>query len=110
MVRETGAASGGAAARALLLSVRRAPLTLINPTRPRAGTAAPAAALETIKRGCSAPGSVPAPAILSAMLEVEKARVDPAGWLEIIEAPRARWRLVFTAGACLLGIGKSAEG
>ena len=57
----------------------------------------PEAAVATIKRGAAAPGSVPAPAMLSAMLALEKAKLDPSGWLSAIEAPRARWRLVFTA-------------
>lgn len=52
-----------------------------------------------IKRGVAAPGSVPPPALLQAMLEVEKARLPPDAWLETIQAPGARWRLVFTADA-----------
>ncbi|GBF94759.1 hypothetical protein Rsub_07642 [Raphidocelis subcapitata] len=66
----------------------------------RAATATgtvPTAAVEALKQGVAQPGSVPAPAMLQAMLELEKAKLKPEGWLEIIEAPRARWRLVFTS-------------
>lgn len=66
----------------------------------RAATATgtvPAASVEAIKQGVAKPGSVPAPAMLQAMLELEQAKLKPDGWLEIIEAPRARWRLVFTS-------------
>jgi hypothetical protein len=35
--------------------------------------------------------------MLSAMLDLEKARLSPDGWLSHIEARGARWRLVFTS-------------
>lgn len=65
--------------------------------RAATATGAPPSAVDVIKHGVDKPGSVPPPALLSAMLELEKQRLNPDGWLDIIEAPRAKWRLVFTA-------------
>ncbi|KAI8467701.1 MAG: hypothetical protein J3K34DRAFT_429614 [Monoraphidium minutum] len=75
---------------------RRSPVVVVRASA-ATGTAAPTAAIDTLKRGVASPGSVPAPAMLSAMLAVEGAKLSPEPWLDTIEAPRARWRLVFTS-------------
>ncbi|KIZ05995.1 hypothetical protein MNEG_1968 [Monoraphidium neglectum] len=87
---------------------RRSPAVVVRAAA-STGTAAPAAAIDALKRGVAQPGSVPAPAMLSAMLELERAKLSPEPWLASIEAPRARWRLIFTADSKQVQAGQKKQ-
>lgn len=65
-----------------------------------AKTAAPAdtsQAAKVVKQAVAKANSVPAPAVLSAMLDLEAAKLPVDGWQEVLQAPGTHWRLVFTS-------------
>ncbi|GIL61571.1 hypothetical protein Vafri_16059 [Volvox africanus] len=63
-----------------------------------AATVAPSteAALSTLRRAASQPGSVRPSEVLQALVSVEKAKLKPDEWLETLTAPGSCWRLVYT--------------
>eukprot|EP00775_Hariotina_reticulata_P009243 gene9244-9408_t len=87
---------------------RRVVPTLISKKRtcqipsPRAKAAAgielsTSAAVSTIKQAVAKPNSVPSPVVLDAVLQLEAEKLPTDGWLDALQAPGSRWRLVFTA-------------
>lgn len=63
-------------------------------------TAAPAdvkQAVALVKQCVQKANSVPAPAVLDAMLDLEAAKLPVDGWQELLQAPGTHWKLVFTA-------------
>lgn len=52
--------------------------------------------MATLKKAAASPGSVPPASLLAAVVQLEKARLPPAGWNKTLAAPRRRWHLVYT--------------
>lgn len=67
------------------------------------GTQAPKADLNSLaallKGAAAAPGSVPAPQMLAAILQLEKLKAPADSWDGILKAPGKRWRLVFISSS-----------
>lgn len=68
-----------------------------NTKLPAAELAALIASLKRSARTPGAPGSLPAGAVVDAMVALEKQRLPAEGWRASASAPGARWRLVYTA-------------
>jgi hypothetical protein len=64
---------------------------------PEAELAALVASLKRSARAPGSPGSLPAGAVVDAMVALEKQRLPADGWRAFAAAPSARWRLVYTA-------------